>query len=120
LTAAIPQAPAVTALLRTGKVAWNLQRTPLSTSSNRAPVPAPTFKFSERRTTIPAAMITDNELNRLAIFLGTLTMFLIVLYHFMAVNSNDTEASENATPATTGEKGAKGKPVAVTSRVATK
>lgn len=64
-------------------------------------------------------MITDAELNRLAIFLGTLTMSLIVLYHFLAVNSNDTEASENATPADkTVEKA--GKNVVVGSRVATK
>jgi len=33
-------------------------------------------------------MITDNDLNSLAIFLGTLMMSLIVLYHFLAVNSD--------------------------------
>ncbi|KAI5858043.1 Oligosaccaryltransferase-domain-containing protein [Tricharina praecox] len=33
-------------------------------------------------------MITDKELNSLAIFLGTLTMSLIVLYHFLSVNSD--------------------------------
>lgn len=34
-------------------------------------------------------MISDKELNSLAIFLGTLMMALIVLYHFLAVNSSD-------------------------------
>lgn len=33
-------------------------------------------------------MITDKDLNSLAIFLGTLTMSLIVLYHFLSVNSD--------------------------------
>jgi oligosaccharyl transferase complex subunit OST4 len=42
-------------------------------------------------------MITDNELNSIAIFLGTLMMSLIVLYHFLAVNSGEKS--------TTGEKG---------------
>ncbi|KAF8538535.1 hypothetical protein BDD12DRAFT_885035 [Trichophaea hybrida] len=38
-------------------------------------------------------MVTDNELNSIAIFLGTLMMSLIVLYHFLAVNSGDNQAS---------------------------
>jgi hypothetical protein len=38
-------------------------------------------------------MITDNELNSIAVFLGTLMMTLIVLYHFLAVNSSDKSAS---------------------------
>ena len=39
-------------------------------------------------------MITDNELYSLAIFLGALAMLLIVLYHFLEVNSDDAEATE--------------------------
>ncbi|KAF8252635.1 hypothetical protein K440DRAFT_631505 [Wilcoxina mikolae CBS 423.85] len=38
-------------------------------------------------------MVTDKELNSIAIFLGTLMMSLIVLYHFLAVNSGDNKAS---------------------------
>ena len=32
-------------------------------------------------------MITDDGLNSLAIFLGSLAMLLIVLYHFLEVNA---------------------------------
>jgi hypothetical protein len=32
-------------------------------------------------------MISDTQLNTLAIFAGTLTMFLIVFYHFLSVNA---------------------------------
>lgn len=45
-------------------------------------------------------MISDDGLYRLAIFLGSLAMLLIILYHFLEVNSKDDERS---TPA--GEKG---------------
>lgn len=38
-------------------------------------------------------MISDNELYSLAIFLGSLSMLLIVLYHFLEVNAQD-EPSE--------------------------
>ena len=41
-------------------------------------------------------MVTDKELNAIAIFLGTLMMSLIVLYHFLAVNSADKSASVSA------------------------
>lgn len=34
-------------------------------------------------------MITDNQLYSLAIFLGSAAMLLIVLYHFLEVNSQD-------------------------------
>ena len=36
-------------------------------------------------------MITDDELYRLAIFLGSCAMMMIVLYHFLDVNSSDEE-----------------------------
>jgi len=34
-------------------------------------------------------MITDNQLYSLAIFLGSVAMLLIVLYHFLEVNAID-------------------------------
>lgn len=36
-------------------------------------------------------MITDDQLYKLAIFLGSLAMLLIVLYHFLEVNAIDDE-----------------------------
>jgi hypothetical protein len=33
-------------------------------------------------------MITDNELYSLAIFFGSLSMLLIILYHFLEVNAD--------------------------------
>jgi len=35
-------------------------------------------------------MISDDDLYQLAIFLGSCAMLLIVLYHFLEVNSKDT------------------------------
>ncbi len=45
-------------------------------------------------------MISDDDLYRLAIFLGSLAMLLIVAYHFLEVNSiEDTpQPSEEKTP----------------------
>ncbi|KAJ5965181.1 uncharacterized protein N7479_005057 [Penicillium vulpinum] len=36
-------------------------------------------------------MISDNDLYRLAIFLGSCAMMMIVLYHFLDVNSSEEE-----------------------------
>lgn len=36
-------------------------------------------------------MISDNDLYRLALFLGTCAMLMIVLYHFLEVNAHDDE-----------------------------
>lgn len=36
-------------------------------------------------------MISDDDLYRLAIFLGSAAMLLIILYHFLEVNSVDEE-----------------------------
>lgn len=45
-------------------------------------------------------MITDDELYRLAIFLGSCAMMMVVLYHFLDVNANEDETeSENGKPA---------------------
>ncbi|KAI0161557.1 Oligosaccaryltransferase-domain-containing protein [Xylariaceae sp. FL1272] len=44
-------------------------------------------------------MISDDDLYRLAIFLGSFAMVLIVLYHFFEVNSReDTIAAEKTAP----------------------
>jgi oligosaccharyl transferase complex subunit OST4 len=39
-------------------------------------------------------MISDNQLYSLAIFLGSAAMILIVLYHFLEVNSEGHVAAE--------------------------
>ncbi|USP74385.1 uncharacterized protein yc1106_01659 [Curvularia clavata] len=39
-------------------------------------------------------MITDSQLYSLAIFLGSAAMLLIVLYHFLEVNSEDHKTEE--------------------------
>ena len=39
-------------------------------------------------------MITDNDLYSLAIFLGSLAMLLIVLYHFLEVNAKEDDTPE--------------------------
>lgn len=43
-------------------------------------------------------MISDDDLYRLAIFLGSLSMLLIVLYHFLEINAKD-DGQPTATPA---------------------
>ncbi|OJJ73472.1 hypothetical protein ASPBRDRAFT_194419 [Aspergillus brasiliensis CBS 101740] len=40
-------------------------------------------------------MITDEELHRLAVFLGSCAMMMIVLYHFLEVNAKDDEEEVN-------------------------
>jgi oligosaccharyl transferase complex subunit OST4 len=47
-------------------------------------------------------MITDDQLYSLAIFLGSAAMLLIVLYHFLEVNSGDHVAA--AKPKITAQK----------------
>ncbi|KAL2854023.1 Oligosaccaryltransferase-domain-containing protein [Aspergillus pseudodeflectus] len=47
-------------------------------------------------------MITDNDLHRLAVFLGSCAMILIVLYHFLEVNAKDDE--DDTVPATKNSK----------------
>ncbi|KAL8698224.1 MAG: hypothetical protein Q9224_001948 [Gallowayella concinna] len=71
-------------------------------------------------------MISDDQLYSLAIFLGCMSMLLIVLYHFLEVNAkpdgvtNITPGSEkssqaNTTSAEQGTKGEKGATKAVVS-----
>lgn len=42
----------------------------------------------ERPTTV--TMISDDDLHRLAVFLGSCAMMMIVLYHFLEVNAKDS------------------------------
>ncbi|KAH6656292.1 Oligosaccaryltransferase-domain-containing protein [Truncatella angustata] len=44
-------------------------------------------------------MISDDDLYRLAIFLGAIAMVLIVFYHFLEVNSSDNPLGEKASTA---------------------
>jgi oligosaccharyl transferase complex subunit OST4 len=37
-------------------------------------------------------MISDDDLYRLAVFLGSAAMILIVIYHFVEVNTTDDES----------------------------
>lgn len=51
-------------------------------------------------------MISDGDLYRLAIFLGSCAMMMIVLYHFLDVNArddNETENTKSKQPRTTAE-----------------
>ncbi|KAI1311811.1 Oligosaccaryltransferase-domain-containing protein [Xylaria venustula] len=46
-------------------------------------------------------MISDDDLYRLAIFLGSVAMILIVLYHFFEVNSQENGALAHKASKTT-------------------
>ncbi|KAI0466345.1 Oligosaccaryltransferase-domain-containing protein [Xylaria cf. heliscus] len=46
-------------------------------------------------------MISDDDLYRLAIFLGSVAMILIVLYHFFEVNSQEDTPLAHKAPKTT-------------------
>jgi oligosaccharyl transferase complex subunit OST4 len=61
----------------------------LLTIAKQAPV-----SCSTRPNTRAVKMITDSQLYSLAIFLGSAAMLLIVLYHFLEVNSEDHAAAE--------------------------
>ena len=50
-------------------------------------------------------MISDAGLNSLAIFLGCLSMLLIVLYHFLEVNAKDDKSVPEKTDLKVEEKG---------------
>ena len=41
-------------------------------------------------------MITDDQLYSLAVFLGSLSMLLIVLYHFLEVNAKEDDGGKPA------------------------
>jgi len=53
-------------------------------------------------------MITDDALYRLAIFLGSAAMLLIILYHFLEINAvEEPEVDSNGKPIQTTATGAK-------------
>ena len=59
-------------------------------------------------------MISDSQLYQLALFLGAVSMLLIILYHFLEINSKDSEPSSkqkqgDAAPKHAQQKAAKGK-----------
>ncbi|KAJ5762548.1 uncharacterized protein N7511_005930 [Penicillium nucicola] len=43
-------------------------------------------------------MISDDDLYRLAIFLGSCAMMMIVLYHFLDVNATEDEPTDAVNP----------------------
>ena len=55
-------------------------------------------------------MITDDGLYRLAIFLGSAAMLLIILYHFLEVNSVDEPESDSKPLEAVQSKAEKGAP----------
>ncbi|KAH9870447.1 hypothetical protein IAQ61_005922 [Plenodomus lingam] len=57
-------------------------------------LPTNLIHIQQQQPATTVKMITDNQLYSLAIFLGSAAMFLIVLYHFLEVNSEDHKAEE--------------------------
>ena len=56
-------------------------------------------------------MISDNDLYTLAIFLGSLAMLLIILYHFLEVNAiedDHTQSEEKTSPTSASQAQARG------------
>jgi oligosaccharyl transferase complex subunit OST4 len=48
-------------------------------------------------------MISDDELYRLAIFLGSIAMILIILYHFLEINSVEEPATDSKAKVTSSQ-----------------
>ncbi|KAL8705207.1 MAG: hypothetical protein Q9201_001663 [Fulgogasparrea decipioides] len=63
-------------------------------------------KTSHSTPALPAAMISDNDLYSLAVFLGSLSVLLIVLYHFLEVNAKEDDTATRTTKAENRSKGA--------------
>lgn len=51
-------------------------------------------------------MISDNDLYHIAIFLGSIAMMLIVVYHFLEVNAKDDDETEKTSSAKGARSGA--------------
>lgn len=45
-------------------------------------------------------MISDNDLYKLAVFLGSVSMLLIILYHFLEINAKDDPVAGIPAPLT--------------------
>jgi oligosaccharyl transferase complex subunit OST4 len=52
-------------------------------------------------------MISDDDLYRLAIFLGSAAMLLIILYHFLEINAVEEPADVKSKPNTSSQQEAK-------------
>lgn len=55
--------------------------------------------------THPDTMISDSDLHRLAIFLGSCSMMMVVLYHFLQVNAQDDEADADVAAGSSSKSG---------------
>lgn len=76
----------------------------LSQTSHRIPCHRYTLDHQQiTRKHAQSTMITDNDLHRLAVFLGSCAMMLIVLYHFLEVNAKEDD--DDAATATKNSKG---------------
>ncbi|KAL8936467.1 MAG: hypothetical protein Q9211_004177 [Gyalolechia sp. 1 TL-2023] len=63
-----------------------------------------------------ADMISDDDLYSLAVFLGCLSMLLIILYHFLEVNAIEDGATATGVAGKVGEKGSQGTTTSTTER----
>ncbi|KAI1873339.1 hypothetical protein JX265_004961 [Neoarthrinium moseri] len=84
-----------------GRITGPPKRHPIDAVPFSSSDPLGTINESHRvavRTT-PVAMISDDDLYRLAIFLGSVAMVLIVVYHFFEVNSADSALAKKAAQA---------------------
>jgi oligosaccharyl transferase complex subunit OST4 len=66
----------------------------LTVAAERSTSVSASKRPTRKRTERAAKMISDNQLYSLAIFLGSAAMILIVLYHFLEVNSEEHVAAE--------------------------
>lgn len=57
-------------------------------------------------------MISDADLYRLAIFLGSCSMMMVVLYHFLEVNAQDDEPDTQASTGNTSKASGNGESMA--------
>jgi dolichyl-diphosphooligosaccharide---protein glycosyltransferase subunit 4 len=56
-------------------------------------------------------MISDDELYRLAIFLGSAAMLLIILYHFLEINAVEDPTDAKSKPVTSTQPESKTGPI---------
>ncbi|RJE24376.1 Oligosaccaryltransferase [Aspergillus sclerotialis] len=57
-------------------------------------------------------MISDADLYRLAIFLGSCSMMMVVLYHFLEVNAQDDESDTQVAPGNSSKVSGNGESIA--------
>ncbi|KAF2162716.1 hypothetical protein M409DRAFT_26953 [Zasmidium cellare ATCC 36951] len=80
----------------------NALQTPIVESNDLKPLNLPTSQKNHHPTiqTTPSSpkMISDASLYSLAVFLGAAAMLMIVLYHFLEVNSDEHQANTPTKP----------------------